>query len=119
MTDPSIQKAKVILQRLSADPATQQLARQRELGLQMNRIELSAAREEGVADGLREGEAKGLREGKADGLRAAIADLCEVLGISPTQTQLDDLARLDVAGLESLRAALKQHRAWPTDDTTA
>jgi hypothetical protein len=59
------------------------------------------------------GLARGLRDGKADGLRAAIADLCEVLGISLPPERGRLLASLSVEGLEALRAALKVSRAWP------
>jgi len=72
---------------------------------------------DGEAKGLREGEAKGLREGEAkglrEGLRAAVADLCELLGVSLTAARQADLAALDLAGLEALRQHLKAHKAWP------
>jgi hypothetical protein len=69
---------------------------------------------EGEAKGLREGEAKGLREGEAKGLRTAVLDACELLGIAPTEAQRASLDAMGVSELEALRAALKQHRRWPT-----
>jgi len=51
--------------------------------------------------------------GKAAGLRVAIEDLCEVLGIALTPGQREHLEGLDLAGLEALRADLKQLRRWP------
>jgi uncharacterized protein len=79
---------------------------------------------EGKAEGLREGEARareygdaqradGLREGKAEGLRAAVLDLCEVLGLTPTDEQRTRLAAMNVGELGTLRQALKTTRRWP------
>ena len=59
-----------------------------------------------------EGHREGLREGKEAGLRAAISDLCELLAVELTVDRRAHLASLDLAGLEALRAHLKQHRAW-------
>jgi uncharacterized protein len=71
---------------------------------------------EGEAKGLREGKAEGLREGeargKAEGLRAAVLDLCELLGIEPTEAQRAQLGAMGVGELEALRAAIKQRRCW-------
>ncbi|HEU4412871.1 MAG TPA: HEPN domain-containing protein [Polyangiaceae bacterium] len=67
----------------------------------------------GKAEGLREGEAKGLREGEARGLRAAVLDLCELLGVEPTEEQRARLEAMGVDELEGLRAAIKRTRRWP------
>jgi predicted transposase/invertase (TIGR01784 family) len=99
MSDPAIQKAQSILERLSADPATQEIARQRQKALQTYRIELSAAVDEGV------------QRGQA-GLRAAIVDLCEAYGIVLSAEQQAALERLDFEGLDALRARLKKDRRW-------
>jgi HEPN domain-containing protein len=61
-------------------------------------------------EGLREGEARG----KAEGLRAAVLDLCEAFGLEPTGAQRAQLEAMGVNELEALRAALKQHKRWPT-----
>jgi hypothetical protein len=37
-----------------------------------------------------------------------------VLGIAPTEAQRASLDAMGVSELEALRAALKQHRRWPT-----
>jgi Uma2 family endonuclease len=72
---------------------------------------------EGEAKGLREGKAEGLREGEAKGeakgLRAAVLDLCEVLGIAPTEAQRASLDAMGVGELEALRHQIKQTRRWP------
>jgi Uma2 family endonuclease len=76
---------------------------------------------EGKAEGLREGEARGeargkaegLREGEARGLRAAVLDLCELLGIEPTESQRAALEAMNVGELEALRYELKRARRWP------
>ncbi|HEU4535917.1 MAG TPA: Rpn family recombination-promoting nuclease/putative transposase [Polyangiaceae bacterium] len=76
----------------------------------------------GLAQGLREGEARGkqegLREGEArgkrEGLRAAVLDLCELLGLEPTEAQRARLDAMGVDELEQLRRGLKQARRWPS-----
>ena len=98
MSDPAIQKAQGILERLSADPATQELARQR--ALQTYQIELSAA--------LDEGDERGHRRG----LRTAILDLCQAYEITPTPEQRAELDGLDIQELDALRVRLKQDRRW-------
>ena len=107
MSNPAIQKAQSVLERLSADPDAQQLARQRELALQTYRIEMSAA----LDKGRDEGRDEGLQRGQA-GLRMAIVDLCEAYGIAPSAEQHAELERLDIDGLDALRARLKQDRRW-------
>lgn len=69
---------------------------------------------EGEARGVREGEARGLREGKAAGVREAVEDLCELLGVELTGERRAQVERLDLEGLEALRAHLKLHRGWPS-----
>ena len=58
MTDQAIDKAKGILQRLSADPDARELARQRELGQHFYQYDMAESRKEGRAEGLAEGWAK-------------------------------------------------------------
>ncbi|HEU4408403.1 MAG TPA: hypothetical protein VFS43_24275 [Polyangiaceae bacterium] len=78
-------------------------------------------KEEGVREGelrgreagLREDKEEGLREGKAEGLRAAVLDLCELLGLEPTDAQRAALEAMGLGELEALRQALKQQRRWP------
>ena len=53
--DPMVAKAKQVLEDLSEDPETQELAYRRRLALDGYRLELGAAREEGVAIGRQEG----------------------------------------------------------------
>ncbi len=69
--------------------------------------------EQGLREGEARGEARGLREGKTEGLRSAVADLCEVLGVSLTEARRAHLAALDLVGLEALRLELKATKAWP------
>ncbi|HEU4408400.1 MAG TPA: HEPN domain-containing protein, partial [Polyangiaceae bacterium] len=92
--------------------------RGREAGLREGKEEgLREGKEEGLregeARGLREGEARGLREGKAEGLRAAVLDLCELLGVEPTDAQRAALEAMGLGELEALRQALKQQKRWP------
>jgi hypothetical protein len=52
-------------------------------------------------------------EGEAKGLREAVLAVCELLAISPTDTQLDTLRANPTEQLAVLLAHLRQHRAWP------
>jgi predicted transposase/invertase (TIGR01784 family) len=67
-----------------------------------------------AAEAAQKGKADGLREGEAKGLREAVSDLCELLGISLTEAQREQLGRLALAGLQTLRAHLKATRSWPS-----
>lgn len=53
---------------------------------------------------------KGLEKGLEEGLRTAIADLCEVLGITPTPAQQLAIAGMDARALGHLREQLKRER---------
>jgi hypothetical protein len=53
-------------------------------------------------------------EGETKGLRAAVLDLCEILGVKLDDARRTHITSLDLNGLEALRAALKQRRAWPS-----
>jgi Uma2 family endonuclease len=46
--------------------------------------------------------------------RQAVVDLCDLLSLDLTPERQAHLASLDLAGLRSLRAHLKQTRSWPT-----
>jgi predicted transposase/invertase (TIGR01784 family) len=96
MSDPAIQKARAVLERLSADPEVRLLAQRRELAQQAHRLELSAVRDEALGHA-----------------RAAILDLGEAYGVAPTAEQRAALERLDGPGLDALRARLKKERRWP------
>jgi len=73
---------------------------------------LRALREKGhpVLDEVR---AEGREEGRAIGLRMAIRDLCESYGVVVDEARDGQLEGMGVAALESVRAHLKQTRAWP------
>jgi predicted transposase/invertase (TIGR01784 family) len=101
MSDSAIRDATNVLERLSADPAAQALARQRELALVTYKIEMTAAKEEGIA------------EGKAEGLRIAIEDLCESLGIELDPTRRKHVAEAEVDTLNALRQDIKASKRWP------
>jgi predicted transposase/invertase (TIGR01784 family) len=121
MSDSAIRDATNVLERLSADPAAQSLARQRELALVTFKIEMTAARAEGEAEGIvkgivkgkAEGEAEGIMKGKAEGLRIAIEDLCESLGIELDSTKRKHVAEADVDALNALRQDIKASKRWP------
>lgn len=75
-----------------------------------DRIERSRLfREEGRA----EGEARGEQLGRSAALRVAIADLCDVLGISVTPTQIESLSTMSDEQLDALRNTIKRERRWP------
>ncbi|MBI4702347.1 MAG: hypothetical protein HY744_14585 [Deltaproteobacteria bacterium] len=67
MSDPAIGKAHSLLERLSADPVSRQLAEMREKAAVCYQLDLTAARQEGRAEGEAEGEARGRAEGEARG----------------------------------------------------
>jgi hypothetical protein len=56
---------------------------------------------------------EGRDEGEAKGLREAVLVVCELLAISPTDTQLDTLRANPTEQLAVLLAHLRQYRAWP------
>jgi flagellar biosynthesis/type III secretory pathway protein FliH len=122
MSDSAIRDATNVLERLSADPAAQSLARQRELALVTYKIEMTAAKAEGKAEGeaegivkgKAEGEAAGIVKGKAEGLRIAIEDLCESLGIELDPTRRKYVAEADVDTLNALRQDTKASKQWPS-----
>jgi len=64
-------------------------------------------------EGLEEGRAAGLEEGRVAELRRSLADLCELLGIEMTDEHQEVLTTANLAGLERLRARIKQERRWP------
>lgn len=64
-------------------------------------------------EGLAKGFGQGREQGRQEGLQTAVIDLCELLGVELTEARRARLAALDLPGLESLRAHLKLHRAWP------
>lgn len=54
----------------------------------------------------------GREEGREEGLRAAVRDLCDVLGIPLDAAREAEMAGMDVAALDALRARLKSERRW-------
>ncbi len=52
-------------------------------------------------------------KGEKKGQRKAVLDLCEAFDIPLTAAQSDRIANMELDELESLRAHLKRHRAWP------
>jgi hypothetical protein len=101
MSDSGIRDATKFLERLLADPAAQALARQRELALVTYKIEMTAAREEGFAEGF------------AEGLRIAIQHWCESLGIELDPTRRKYVDEADVDTLNALRQDIKASKQWP------
>jgi predicted transposase/invertase (TIGR01784 family) len=100
MSDPAIQQAHDVLEELSADPEVRLLVQHREQSQQAYRLAISAALDEGVEKGVEKG------------LRIGVLDLCEVLGITPTEEQRAQLEQLDAHALEALRTRLKKDRRW-------
>jgi hypothetical protein len=67
----------------------------------------------GLERGLKRGLEQGREQGLERGLRLAVLDLCELLGVVPTDAQRARLDAMRVDELEALRQALKQTRRWP------
>lgn len=53
------------------------------------------------------------RKAAEEQAREAVLDLCEVLGVEMSEERRAQVTALDLAGLQALRAQLKQRRAWP------
>jgi len=68
MSNPAIAKANEYLTHLSASPSAQELARQRQLALDTYRIEMTAAKEEGLSEGEKKGEKRGEKKGRVESL---------------------------------------------------
>ena len=116
MSDSDIGAAKDVLEHLSADPRTRELAEEREIAIKFYQMNLKASRKEGIEEGLREGKVEGLREGKVEGLREAISDICEAFGIELDARRRAHIEGLDLEGLNALRRELKVSRTWPSDE---
>jgi predicted transposase/invertase (TIGR01784 family) len=112
--DPIMDRAKSILEELSADPVAQETARQRELALLNLRHERFLAHQEGLekgqAIGLEKGQAIGLEKGQAIGLMRGIVSVLASKGI-----QLDEAQR---ARLEACRDLALLER-WLTQAAVA
>ena len=68
---------------------------------------------QGLEQGIERGVERGLEQGREQEARLAIADICELLGLELTPARRGHLERLDLRGLEALRAYLKSQRMWP------
>jgi hypothetical protein len=51
-------------------------------------------------------------EGRDEGLRQTILDLCEVLAITPTPQQAEELGAMGTEALDALRQRIKRERRW-------
>lgn len=97
MSDPVFDEAKSALERLSADPAAQELAREREIWAWNHEMGLRLARKEGEARGQAAGEARGQAAGQA---RAVVAVL-EARGLMlSTEEHVRILACTDLTQLD-------------------
>jgi predicted transposase/invertase (TIGR01784 family) len=67
MLDPDMTRAKSALERLSKDPAAQELARERELAAWNYERTLKLARQEGIEAGIKKGIEQGVEQGLARG----------------------------------------------------
>lgn len=65
-------------------------------------------------DSLEAVREEGREEGREMGERVAVREICEVLGIELDETRLHALERMSRDDLQSLRAAIKRERAWPS-----
>lgn len=101
MADPNLNEAKSALERLSADPAAQELARERELAAWNYENTLRLTRK------------KALEEGREEGLREAVQHLCDAFGIEMTDERRQTLEQASTRELEELLDQIALHRAWP------
>jgi hypothetical protein len=97
MQDPVMKEAKDALDRLSADPAAQELVHQREISLHFYQLDLQAAK----------------AEGRAETLRKTVGGLCEVLGIELDDRKRQALAAMSDSELDALFDTLTRERRWP------
>jgi predicted transposase/invertase (TIGR01784 family) len=104
MKDAAVEKAHKVLEQVSADPVARRLAEQRLLAEVTWKMDLDAVRAEG--------EARGEEKGRG-AARSAVLDLCEVLGIEPTEPQRASLDAMSLSELDALRATIKRERKWP------
>jgi predicted transposase/invertase (TIGR01784 family) len=104
MSDPHLREAKTALERLSADPAARELARERELAAWNYEQGLRLARREGEARGRTEGEARGRAEGeargRAEGEAQAILRVLERRRVAISEVQREQI--LDCPELDQL-----------------
>jgi predicted transposase/invertase (TIGR01784 family) len=75
MQNPVLKQAKDALDSLSADPRARAVAEMREMALISYNLHLSAAKEEGEAEGRAKGEAEGRAKGEAEGRAKGQAEM--------------------------------------------
>jgi hypothetical protein len=97
MSDPDLTEAKTALERLSADPAAKQLARERELAEWNYERTLRLTRE----------------EGREEGIRGTVIHLCQTFGIELDESRRAIVERSTPAELEKLLDAIALSRRWP------
>jgi flagellar biosynthesis/type III secretory pathway protein FliH len=120
MSNSVIAKTNELLVQLAAQPSAQELVRQRKLALDTYRIEMGAAKEEGLEQGHKQGHKQGLAQGREEGreegrareLREGILALAEVLGLELDEARLAQLDRASADELTALRARLRTERCW-------
>ena len=113
MQDPVMKEAKEALDRLSDDPAVQELAQRRKYEQYFYQHELQVMREEGEATGHTKGHAEGRAEGRVEVQRSMVGRMCEVLGIELDEQKRQAVAGMSDAELEALLDALTRERRWP------
>jgi predicted transposase/invertase (TIGR01784 family) len=101
MQDPAIREAKDTLDRLSADPAVQDLVQRRRESLDLYEISLRLA------------EAEGEAKGRVETLCKAVSRLCEVLGIELDDQRRQALTAMSDTELDALCDTLTRERRWP------
>ena len=121
MSDPTLEKAKSALEKLSADPEARELARLREQAAKNYRWDMAASRTAGEKAGLKKGLKKGLEKGRKEGreqgrkaLQDAVVRLCISFGIEVGDERRKKLQSLDDAELARFFDEILAKRAWPT-----
>lgn len=100
MKDAGVENAHRVLDELNADPVAFRIAEQRRIAAVTWKMDLDAIRAEGEASGRRTAQ-------------SAVLDVCELIGIDPTETQRASLADMTLTELDELRPRIKNERRWP------
>lgn len=95
--DPIMAQAKDALERLSEDPAAQEMAEVRRKAEIYHLLSHAQSRQEGRADALRE----------------MVIGFAEILSIPVTEERAREIAQADSLRLQAIAKHLKDHRAWP------
>jgi predicted transposase/invertase (TIGR01784 family) len=104
MSDANINQAKAALERLSLDPAAQELARDRELAAWNYKETMRLERLAGIEEGIEQGTEQGIEK--------TILHLCKICDVEVTPGRLAEL-REPRTDLQHVLEELVRNRRWP------